>query len=118
MGRHGGRSARAPEAQRDRTGGGSRPADLRTRDVDERLLPRSGRQPDRVHGLRGVARLTPALSSERRHPSAGVPGRGRGRSGKWDRKERAMADLNKPLWQWSACELAEAVAARRVTAVE
>src|SRR5262245_43503676 len=29
-----------------------------------------------------------------------------------------MADANRPLWQWSACELAEAVAARKVTAVE
>src|SRR5258705_344180 len=30
--------------------------------------------------------------------------------------ERAMADPNRPLWQWSACELAEAIAARKVTA--
>jgi len=29
-----------------------------------------------------------------------------------------MAASNTPLWQWSACELAEAIAARRVTAVE
>jgi amidase len=29
-----------------------------------------------------------------------------------------MAAPNRPLWQWSACELAEAIAARRVTAVE
>ena len=29
-----------------------------------------------------------------------------------------MADPNRPLWQWSACELAEAIAARKVTAVE
>src|SRR4026209_2238184 len=29
-----------------------------------------------------------------------------------------MAASNRPLWQWSACDLAEAIAARRVTAVE
>src|SRR5678809_1462300 len=29
-----------------------------------------------------------------------------------------MTASNKPLWQWSACELAEAIAARSVTAVE
>src|SRR5574342_146531 len=29
-----------------------------------------------------------------------------------------MSAPNKPLWQWSACELAEAIAARRVTAVD
>ena len=29
-----------------------------------------------------------------------------------------MADAKKPLWQWSACDLAEAIAARRVTTVE
>ena len=29
-----------------------------------------------------------------------------------------MADANKPLWQWSACELAEAIATRKVTAIE
>src|SRR5262245_41229387 len=29
-----------------------------------------------------------------------------------------MADAKRPLWQWSACELAEAIAARKVTAVE
>ena len=29
-----------------------------------------------------------------------------------------MAVSNRPLWQWSACELAEAIAARSVTAVE
>src|SRR5262245_44154190 len=29
-----------------------------------------------------------------------------------------MADANRPLWQWSACELAEAIAARKVTAAE
>ena len=29
-----------------------------------------------------------------------------------------MADSKRPLWQWSACELAEAIAARKVTAVE
>src|SRR5215475_6234056 len=29
-----------------------------------------------------------------------------------------MAATNRPLWQWSACELAEAIAARKVTAVE
>ena len=29
-----------------------------------------------------------------------------------------MADPTRPLWQWSACELAEAIAARKVTAVE
>ena len=29
-----------------------------------------------------------------------------------------MAAPNRPLWQWSACDLTEAVAARRVTAVE
>ena len=29
-----------------------------------------------------------------------------------------MAASNRPLWQWSACELAEAIAARSVTAVE
>src|SRR4026208_978658 len=28
-----------------------------------------------------------------------------------------MAASNRPLWQWSACDLAEAIAARRVTAV-
>ena len=29
-----------------------------------------------------------------------------------------MADANRPLWQWSACEMAEAITARKVTAVE
>jgi amidase len=29
-----------------------------------------------------------------------------------------MAGPNRPLWQWSACELAEAIAARKVTAAE
>jgi amidase len=29
-----------------------------------------------------------------------------------------MVDDKRPLWQWSACDLAEAIAARRVTAVE
>jgi amidase len=29
-----------------------------------------------------------------------------------------MADPNRPLWQWSACELAEAIAARKVSAAE
>ena len=29
-----------------------------------------------------------------------------------------MSDSNRPLWQWSACELAEAIAARKVTAVD
>ena len=29
-----------------------------------------------------------------------------------------MADANKPLWQWSACELAESIAARKMTATE
>src|SRR5262245_45728542 len=29
-----------------------------------------------------------------------------------------MADPNRPLWQWSACELAEAIAARKVTAAD
>jgi len=29
-----------------------------------------------------------------------------------------MADTTRPLWQWSACELAEAIAARKVTAVD
>ena len=29
-----------------------------------------------------------------------------------------MAASTRPLWQWSACELAEAIAARKVTAVE
>jgi hypothetical protein len=29
-----------------------------------------------------------------------------------------MADPNRPLWQWSACELAEAIGARKVTAAE
>lgn len=29
-----------------------------------------------------------------------------------------MTDAKRPLWQWSACGLAEAIAARRVTTVE
>jgi amidase len=29
-----------------------------------------------------------------------------------------MADSKRPLWQWSACELADAITARTVTAVE
>jgi amidase len=29
-----------------------------------------------------------------------------------------MADAKRPLWQWSACDLAEAIAARRVKTVE
>ena len=29
-----------------------------------------------------------------------------------------MTDPNRPLWQWSACELAEAITARKVTAAE
>jgi hypothetical protein len=29
-----------------------------------------------------------------------------------------MTDANRPLWQWSACDLAEAIAARKATAVE
>jgi len=29
-----------------------------------------------------------------------------------------MTDAKRPLWQWSACDLAEAIAARRVTTVE
>src|SRR5258706_6907722 len=29
-----------------------------------------------------------------------------------------MADPNRPLWQWSACELADAIAARKVTAAD
>ena len=29
-----------------------------------------------------------------------------------------MSDPSRPLWQWSACDLAEAIAARKVTAVE
>src|SRR5262245_65680101 len=29
-----------------------------------------------------------------------------------------MQDPSRPLWQWSACELAEAIAARKVTAAE
>ena len=29
-----------------------------------------------------------------------------------------MAASNRPLWQWSACELAEAIAARKLTAVD
>src|ERR1700752_5306887 len=33
-------------------------------------------------------------------------------------QERAMSDPNRPLWQWSACDLAEAIAARKVTALE
>jgi len=29
-----------------------------------------------------------------------------------------MTDAKRPRWQWSACDLAEAIAARRVTTVD